>query len=82
MSIGHMRDSEGVKSMGIGAISSSAGAAAVQRSAPSTNTSNTQSTQAAKPHHHHHAGGAKGTGALTPGTLTSSGSTPVLDTLV
>ena len=69
--------------MNISAISSSANAAAAQRGVQSTNASNKPSDPAVKPHHHHHhAGGAKGTGALTAGKLTSSGSTPVLDTLI
>jgi hypothetical protein len=86
-------DFSGETHMNISAISSATSASAVQRtaqsaaqstqSAQSGSASNKPSNPSVKPHHqHHHAGGAKGTGALTSGTLTSSGSTPVLDTLV
>jgi hypothetical protein len=75
--------SRGVKSMSIGAISAAASSAALQAKAVTAQASQSQSAQPTKAHHHHHhGGGGKAAASTTPGTLTSSGNTPVLDTLV
>jgi hypothetical protein len=65
---------------GISAVNSNT---IMKQQPPATNPPSSQPNQGVKPeHHHHHSGGARDAGGLTQGKLTSSGSTPVLDTLV